>query len=227
LQARNIRIKIDRPLLKTTLELKGGFYILSTSVIIKNMDEKQKQTNEGYLEALSAPDFAGPTKPLHLKMSSSDERTKEMEEHIRNSSAFEGRWQSYMKDFKLVIPQQLVGHFNSGGVVTVSTENHLLIFGTKHWDRMQRILAKEIGLSPVHNGVARHYYSNMYRFNRLNEDSTLDLPLHLIQYASLAKEVAIIGMVYHAEIHDKTSYVTAEKVEKKSLLDRFRKIKFN
>lgn len=192
------------------------------------MDEKQKQTSDSYLEALTAPDFAGPTKPLHLKMNSSDERTKEMEEHIRNSSAFEGKWQSYLnKDFKLIIPPSLVGHFSSGGVVTVSTENHLLIFGTKHWDRMQRILAREIGLSPVHNGVARHYYSNMYRFKQLNEDNTLDLPLHLIQYAHLAKEVAIIGMVYHAEIHDKEGYLSSEQVEKKSLLDRFRKIKFN
>ena len=190
------------------------------------MTEEEKQKQEAYMKVLT--DVGSPTKPIHISPNSWDETTKKLEDNIRDSVPFEGKYQSYIKSFKLIIPEELQHLIESGGVLTVSTENHLLLFGNRHWSRMQRILAKEVGLSPVHNSVARHFYSNMHKFNKLNEDGTIDIPLPLAQYAGLEKEVAIIGMIYSAEIHNKDSYLSSEKPEaRKGLLDRFKKIKFN
>lgn len=189
-----------------------------------DLDEKNQKD---YIETLTGPDFAGPTRPLHIKANSWDETTKQIEDSIRELSPFEGQWQSYILNYQLFVPEQLRPLVEKGGVITVSTENHLMLFGNKHWNRMQRILAKEVGLSPVHNEVARHFYSKMYKFSKLNDNGTIDIPLNLIYYAGLEKDVALIGMIYHAEIHNKESYMQSEKPEiKKSLLDRFRKIKF-
>ena len=169
-----------------------------------------------------------PTRPIHITPHSSEEDYRKLEDHILSSVAFEGKFQSYISNYCMIIPEELRHLFSSGGVVTVSTENHLMLFGTAHWARMQRILSKEVGLSPVNNELARHIYSNMHRFHKLNEDGSINLPLGLAEYAGLRKEVAIIGMIYHAEIHDKKSYLSSDSPEKKeSMLARFRKMRNN
>ena len=169
-----------------------------------------------------------PTRPFHITPHSSEEDFKKTEDYIRDSVPFEGKWQSYVSNYSLVIPEELRDLFSSGGVVTVSTENHLMLFGTVHWSRMQRMLAKSVGLSPVNNELARHIYSKMHRFHKLNPDGSINVPIELIQYAGISKEVAIVGMIYHAEIHDLQTYKTSDTPDnRKSMLDRFRKMRFN
>lgn len=169
-----------------------------------------------------------PSRPFHITANTSEEDYKKLENYIRDSVPFEGKFQSYISNYCMIVPEQLRHLFSSGGVVTVGTENHLMLFGTNHWARMQRILAKDVGLSPVNNEVARHIYSNMYRFHKLNEDGSINLPIELVNWAGLGKEVAIIGLIYHAEIHDKATYLTPDTPEKRqSMLDRFRKIRNN
>lgn len=168
------------------------------------------------------------TRPFHINAHSTEEDYRKLEEYIQNSKPFEGKWQSFISNYSLVIPEELHEIFSSGGVVTVSTESHLMLFGTPHWARMQRILAKQVGLSPVNNELARHIYSHMYRFHKLNEDGSINIPIELAQYAGLSKEVAIVGMIYHAEVHDKQSYLTSDAPDnRQSMLDRFRKMRFN
>lgn len=190
------------------------------------MTEDEKQKQDAYIQAMTS--VGSPSKPLHITPNSWNEETKKLEDNIRDTVPFEGKYQSYIKGFQLFIPKEFQSLFEHGGVLTVSTENHLMLFGNRHWSRMQRILSKEVGLSPVHNSVARHFYSNMHKFSKLNDNGTIDIPIPLAQYAGLEKEVAIIGMIYSAEIHNKQAYLLSEKPEeRKGLLDRFKKIKFN
>lgn len=164
----------------------------------------------------------GPTNPIHITDNSWAEKTKRLEDNIRDSVPFEGKFQGYIDGNKLVLPEELHHLFVGGGVVTFSTERHLLIFGNRHWERYQRLLSKDVGLSPVNNQVARHIYSSMHRFNKLNEDGSIILPTELLKYANLTDEVAIIGMIYHAELHDKKAYLIGETPEERDkLLSKF------
>lgn len=189
------------------------------------MDGDKKQQKD-YIEAITS--VGSPTRPIHITANSWDEATKKLEDNIRDTVPLEGKWQSYIKEFRLFIPKEMQHLFETGGVVTFGPDDHLMLFGNRHWTRFQRLLSKEVGLSPVHNEVARHYYSNMFKFNKLYEDGSIDIPLHLVEYAKLQKEVAIIGMMYHAEIYNKESYTKSQdQEERKGLISRFRKIKFN
>lgn len=177
---------------------------------------------------MSLEDQGSPSKPFHHAPHTWEEESRQLDEHIRESAPFEGKWQSYVDGYALVIPEPLREYLDAGGVVTVSTERHLMVFGTKHWLRMQRILAKQVGLSPVNNELARHIYSHAYRFRALNQDGTIDLPLELVEYAGITKQVAILGMIYYAEVHNIDDYNASEKAEnRESLLARFRKMRFN
>lgn len=186
-------------------------------------DEENKNTSPDFSESLNQS--GSPTRPFHVSITDDwNEHTKKLEDHIRDNRPFEGKFQSYIKGYRLIIPEELRDRFDGGGVLTVSTENHLLLFGNAHWSRMQRILSKEVGLSPVNNEVARHIYSHMQKFHRLNDDGSIDVSVELFDYAGLSKEVAIIGLIYHAEVHDLKSYRTSEEPEKReSMLARFRK----
>lgn len=165
--------------------------------------------------------------PIYHTPNTWDERTHQLEETIRNSAAFEGKFQTYMKDYKLVIPEPLRKHLCDGGVITVSTEKHLLLFGHQHWLRFSRLLAKEVGLSPVHNAVARHIYGKMTRFNGLHDDGSIDIPLELANYANLHSKIAIIGLVYHAEVHNLEALRISEKPDSElSMLAKFKKLTF-
>jgi DNA-binding transcriptional regulator/RsmH inhibitor MraZ len=192
-----------------------------------NEENKNAKKTTDFSESLN--NAGSPTRPFHISINADwNEQTKKLEDYIRDSKPFEGKWQSYIKDYTLMIPEELRPLFDGGGVLTVSTENHLLLFGNVHWSRMQRLLSKDVGLSPVNNEVARHIYSHMYKFNRLNDDGSINVPPELAQYAGMSKDIAIIGMIYHAEVHDKQSYLTSETPdEKKSRLARFRKLRFN
>jgi DNA-binding transcriptional regulator/RsmH inhibitor MraZ len=169
-----------------------------------------------------------PTQPLHITPHTWQESHKKLEEYIRDDKPFEGKFQTYLSNYTMLIPTELRDLFDGGGVLTVSTEKHLLLFGAPHWLRMQRILSKEVGLSPVNNELARHIYSHMYRFDKLNDDGSINMPIELVQYAGLTKEVAMIGLIYYAEIHNKQKFVDSEKNDEiNGKLARFKKIRFN
>lgn len=169
-----------------------------------------------------------PSAPIHITQNSWDEETNRLEDYIRNNLAFEGKIESYIDSYRLMIPINFRHLFETGGVITFGTERHLMLFGLRHWERYQRLLAKQVGLSPVNNELARHIYSNMYRFTSLNDDGSVNIPYELLDYAGINRNVAIIGLIYHAEIHNKTGYLAQQKPEvTKSRLARFRKIVFN
>jgi len=187
------------------------------------MDEEKQKS---YIDAIT--EFGGPTRPIHVTQNNWEEETRKLEEDIRQSAAFEGKLEAYVTEYKLVIPHEIRHLLEYGGVITVSTESHLLLFGHKHWARYARILSKLVGTSPVLNSVARHTFGNMYRFNKLNDDGSVDIPAELLDYAEITKKVAIIGVVYHAEIHNRELYFKNEgRAAKESLLARFKKIRFN
>ena len=170
-----------------------------------------------------------PTKPVHIVNRNLEKHIQEIEDLIKGEKPFTGKWQTYIEDDRLFIPEELQPLLTNGGVVCLSTEDHLLLFGGIHWTRFERILSREVGLSPVHNAVARHIYSNMYRFNSLDDAGFLNIPSKLLEYANIKGQAAIIGLMYHAEIHSlddyKQNYDVNEKPETKSkLLSSFRKI---
>ena len=160
-----------------------------------------------------------PTSPLYITVNTWHEQTKKLEDNIRETAPFEGQYQSYIDSgFKLIIPDQLRHLFETGGVVTVSTGDNLMLFGLRHWSYFQRLLTKQVGLSPINNELSRHIYENMQRFDKLNDDGSIVLSPQLKKYARLNNDVAIIGMIYYAEIHDKDGYLSSQKIE--ALLDR-------
>lgn len=158
--------------------------------------------------------FGGPSRPLHIVIDSWYEQTKKLEDDIIENSAFEGEWQSYLQDgFKIIIPDEMRKLFKFGGVVTAGVDHNLNLYGNKHWSRLQRVLSKENAMSPVNTSFMRHIYANMIRFDKLNDDGSIVLPLELIKYARLTDEIAIVGMVYYAEIHNKRDYIEDKKLE--------------
>lgn len=180
-----------------------------------------------YLALLGDPDFAGPTRPLHLRISSWEEETHRLEDRIREQYPFSGRWQSIITpSSKLLIPKELQHLFADGGVISVSTNHHLILYGKQHWQRMERKLAKDIGLEPVHNDRARHLLESLYRFDGLDKDGAVDVSVYFKEYANIKDEVVIIGTIFHAEVHDRKTYMeTQTKISKDSLLQRIKNIK--
>lgn len=178
------------------------------------MDDKNSKSPLGSL-----------TNPVHIVGNTWNEETKNLEKFISLNCPFEGKWQSYISEGNLIIPDNMVGLFDAGGVIATSTENHLWIFGLRHWERMQRIISKKVGLSPINNETARHVYQNMHRFKK-PENNQISIPNDLLNYAGIDKDVVIIGMVFFGEIYDKNSYKVSNSSEaKKGLLNRFKKIK--
>ena len=189
------------------------------------MDERNELSQKDYIKVIS--ELGGPSRPIYAKLNTWDETTRQLEDSIRENAPFEGTWQSYLSGLRIIIPNELRPLLASGGVITFSNDRHLWLFGQRHWTRMNRIISKQVGPSPVNNDHARHIYSHMYRFSALNEDGSIDVPLELLRYAGITGEVVIIGMMFYAEIHDKASYVESEKPEKKrSLLSLFRKLRY-
>lgn len=152
----------------------------------------------------------GPTRPIHISTQKTwDEQTRQIEDDIRMFAAFEGRWQSIITNGRLTIPEQLRHIFADGGVVAPSQNKNLLLFGSKHWLRYSRVIAKDIGTDPVHNDIARLTFSNMHRF-KISETGDIDIPADLLEYAAIDSEVAIIGVMYHAELHNKQLYLSGQ-----------------
>ena len=170
--------------------------------------------------------LGGPTQPIHITNNSWQERFLIQADFIADRHAVEGNWQSYIDSFKLFIPEELQHLFKNGGVITASPDNHLLLFGNIHWIHYMKLLAKETGLSPILTELARNAYENMHRFSKLDEDGSITITPTLIRYANIDSDVAIIGMIYHAEIHNKDAYVESQKREMlEDRKKRFRDIK--
>lgn len=186
------------------------------------MDEDKEQQN--YISAITGdPYFAGPARPLHLQINSWDEETRKLEDHIRTNHPFEGRWQSLVEHSRLIIPEQLRPLVQDGGYISVSTDSHLILYGKKHWHRMQRELSKHTGLEPVHTDKARHFFESLYRFDKLDDNGSIEVPAFLLEYADITHKVVLVGMVLFAEIHDRSSYMQSQKKEeKRSFVSRFR-----
>jgi len=151
----------------------------------------------------------GPTNQIHTfeHSESQDEQAKREENYIRDKVPFKGNWRTAIdKDNRLLIPTPYHQLLADGGVITTSADKHLLLFGRVHWQRFQRLLAKEIGFSPDHTAIGRHFYKHMLEFDRLDEDGGITLNKQLVSYAGLKNTVAMIGLVYFAEIYSEVDY---------------------
>lgn len=153
----------------------------------------------------------GPTRPLHIVTDSWMERVRKLGDYIRSTYPLEGKWEGRIEGVKLLIPIELQSFFLHGGVVTYSAEDHLMLFGPNHWNYYQYLLAKQ-NLDQFNSPIQRHIYGSMVKFDRLNDDGSITLTKNLIEYAGLEEDVAIIGVEYHAEIHDRTRYFKDEKL---------------
>jgi len=189
--------------------------------------EQEKQTPSGEQMGAMPPitsEPGDPTRPIHIVSHTWSEKTRQDGDYIRDNLAFEDKWASYSDGLKIIIPEEMRKLFANGGVVTCSPEDHLLLFGGNHWNYYQRLLAKQVGTSPINNEMARHIYENMHRFSRLNDDGSITITREQASYAGIESDVVIVGVVYHAEIHAKDAYVISQKTD--ALLarkDRFRK----
>lgn len=164
------------------------------------------------------------TRPLHLKLDTWEEGVRQTEDYIANNKSFEGKWQSYVEDGLLHIPEEYWPLFETGGVVTVNTERHLLLFGGVHWRLFQQKLGIRVGVTPMDNRIVRHVLGNMVRFNKLGEGGTIKVPANLLAYAGISGEVAIIGVIYQAEVHDRSAYLhSQEPDEQAALIEQFNK----
>lgn len=153
-----------------------------------------------------------PSSPLYLKIDNWNEHTRRIEDDIRETVPFEGNWQALYdaENNKLVLPTEIRSLFDSGGVICYGVGQHLMLFGAKHWYRYARVLAKKLGINPVHGEVARHIYSSVYKFSKLNPDGSIPLRVSFAEYADLDQTVVIVGSMYHAEIHDKAAYLQGQ-----------------
>jgi DNA-binding transcriptional regulator/RsmH inhibitor MraZ len=148
-------------------------------------------------------------RPFYTKELSQTTADMMMEASARiiNQKAFEGRWQTYItEDNKLMIPESYKDLLKYGGVICKSTDKHLMLFGKEHWEHMKQVLARNMGLQPDSNAVVRHVYGSAEPFDRLNKDGSITLTDDLVKYGRLRGKVALIGLIYYAEVHSMAHY---------------------
>lgn len=149
-----------------------------------------------------------PTRPIHHTgriASPTDERLAS-EADIIQHKAFSGRWQTYIENNRLMIPRVYHNLLRYGGVITRGTDKHLMLFGNDHWQQMKLLLAKHIGINPNSNAVVRHIYGQSDTFDKLNDDGSITLTPEMALYAGLKDKVAMIGLIYYAEVYDMADY---------------------
>jgi len=172
-------------------------------------------------------DIGSPSAPLHLVTDTHDEHTKRLEDIIRDSKAFRGKWQTYIEEGRLKIPPEFIHLFESGGVITATEDRSLMLFGTTHWALYQRWLAEKLRLDPTNRKV-RAIYRFAYEFPKPDQDGMIPVDPRLVQYAQLVKEVALVGLVYYFEVHNKDSYLNLNRVPRHNkLIDIFSRFKDN
>lgn len=171
----------------------------------------------------------GITRPFHIVPHTWEEATRVIEDDIRDRWPFDGNWQSYVQDGRLYIPPAYIDLFKYGGVITTAPDNYLLVFGSRHWERYNRLLTKNIGLEPVQSDLARHIYSNALKFDKLQDDGSIAIPAKLLAWAGITDKVAVLGVKYYAEVHDLSDWnqSQAKPEAKVKLLERFRKMRLN
>lgn len=142
----------------------------------------------------------------HDVVYSSAANLEKLEDHIRASLPFKGRYGTIIKDRRLMIPTDYQQLLEFGGVVTYGTDDQLLLFGRVHWKRMEQLLVRGLGLNVNRDRIARHFYRAKMEFDSLNEDGSITLSRSLMQYAGLKDKAVMIGVVYFAEIHNPDHY---------------------
>ena len=129
------------------------------------------------------------------------ERISAIEAEIREALPFKGSYGTRVDDGRLMIPEAYLSLLEFGGVVTYSTAGHLLLFGRLHWQRMEQLITRELGLHADRDRITRHFYRGKMDFNQVNDDGSITLTKALMKYADLKDKAVLVGVVYFAEIH--------------------------
>lgn len=173
------------------------------------------------------PGIGSVTAPLHLVSDTHDEHTKRLEEIIRDTKAFKGKWQTYINGYSMRIPPEYIHLFQSGGVITAADNRKLMLFGTTHWALYQRWLTERLRRDPTNRKI-RAIYRSASEFSPPDKDGMVLVDPLLANYAKLNKEVALIGMVYYFEIQSKEAYINLNYVKgSNKLMDIINRFKHN
>ncbi len=152
-------------------------------------------------------------RPFHIAVNDWNDRRRALEEDILLNHPFEGKWSTYIDNKRMHIPEELRGLFSSGGVITTSNDRALLLFGSKHWLAFQRKMSVKDRMNPVLSESTRSIYMNMHRFKALEDSAWITIPDVLLKYADIDENVAIAGMIYYAEIHDRDTFIKSQKMD--------------
>lgn len=136
------------------------------------------------------------------------------EQFTLEQRAFKGRYQTELfngtdeagqAEKRLLIPQAYTELLQFGGVITVGTDEHLMLFSAQHWQRMVASLSTQVGTGISQDQLVRHVYGRHVEFEQLNDEGngvkSISLNSDLVTYARLVDKVVLVGLIYYAEVH--------------------------
>lgn len=127
-----------------------------------------------------------------------------------DDKAFQGHYQTILRDKDLVIPSDYEDILKDGGVITAGLNSNLMIFGKAHWGRMMKFISKQMDEIGNRQAVIKHVYNHAVEFDSLKQPGAfITLTDDLINYAKLKDEVVMVGVIYYAEVYDKATYTDA------------------
>lgn len=184
--------------------------------ILEDYTRYEDKEKEGAMEVDINLKDGGVTRPFYVNNSVAV-RPSEVDSigrDILRSTAFRGRWQTFLNGSDLMVPGDYHDLLKDGGVITTGPDVHLMIFGKRHWERMEMMIASQLGVDFNRVNVMRHIYMHHAAFDGLNPDGSITLSDELINYAGLRQGVdadgkgfvIMVGLIYYAEVYDKQSY---------------------
>jgi len=118
--------------------------------------------------------------------------------------------------FRIMLPSSLLKQFSSEDqfsfVINRGFENYLNLYPRREWDKINTELLK---LSEYHKKSRDfvRYINNGARQLEIDSNNRILIPKHLLEYASIDREIVLFAYFNKVEIWDKENYSTSVKVK--------------
>jgi MraZ protein len=110
---------------------------------------------------------------------------------------------------RIILPEKLREYFVNGLVMTRGQDGCLLVFTAAAFE----IRAQQLSAAPLSNQEARNYvrmFMSGAHSETPDKQGRVTIPAALRQYATLSRELTVIGAGNHAEIWDATAWKAFE-----------------